>query len=208
VQVNNTLSFPFSCICQLEIRAQDNSWWVGTGWLIDDQTLITAGHNVFLRKRGGFAKQVNVYPGRNGNVIAHRFHAAKLDATADWKNQGSAAADYGFIRLNRRTTGLGSFGFGVLQNNEWNDKFLHVVGYPGSKSKTMWGHARKAKSVSASVIYYDTDTEGGQSGSPVFFMSQGLPVAVGIHNYGDYSANSATRITKAVFDQIQRWRSS
>jgi V8-like Glu-specific endopeptidase len=96
----------------------------------------------------------------------------------------------------------------VLQNNEWNDKFLHVVGYPGSKSKTMWGHARKAKSVSASVIYYDTDTEGGQSGSPVFFMSQGLPVAVGIHNYGDYSANSATRITKAVFDQIQRWRSS
>jgi glutamyl endopeptidase len=77
----------------------------------------------------------------------------------------------------------------------------------GQMKGTMWGHAKRVKKVMSKVIYYDTDTEGGQSGSPVFFMSQGLPVAVGIHNYGDSTGNSATRITKAVFDQIQRWRS-
>jgi V8-like Glu-specific endopeptidase len=215
VRIFNTLSFPFSCICHLLIKGPNNLWYGGTGWLVDDQTVITAGHNVFMHKEGGFAKEINVYPGRNGNVITHRFQAARWDATNEWKSQASEVGDYGFIRLNRRTTGLGYFGFGVLLENEW-DKCLHVVGYPGEiKGKkledemigTMWGHGRLAKKVTSRVIYYDTDTERGQSGSPVFFMSQGLPVAVGIHNYGNYSGNSATRITKAVFDQIQRWRS-
>jgi V8-like Glu-specific endopeptidase len=159
VRVYDTLNFPFSCICRLEIKARNNTWWVGTGWLVDDQTVITAGHNVFLHKEGGFASEINVYPGRNGNVITHRYRAARWDATSEWKSQASVVGDYGFIRLNGRTTGLGSFGFGVLLDNEW-DKFLHVVGYPGKMQGklrgempgTMWGHARRAKKVTNNVI--------------------------------------------------------
>jgi hypothetical protein len=76
-RVFNTLSFPFSCVCYLEIKGRNNLWYFDTGWLVDDQTVITAGHNVFMHKKGGSASQINIYPGRNQNVITHRFQGAR-----------------------------------------------------------------------------------------------------------------------------------
>ena len=89
------------------------------------------------------------------------------------------------------------------------NKHLNTAGYPGDKpSGTMWFNGRKAKAISDRVITYDIDTAGGQSGSAVWFKGlDNKRIVVGIHTNGASSGNSATRITKPVFDNIKKWRS-
>ncbi len=56
----------------------------------------------------------------------------------------------------------------------------------------------------------DIDTAGGQSGSAVYRIKDGKRFAVGIHAYGVGSGqfNSATRINRPVFDNLQTWRAA
>jgi V8-like Glu-specific endopeptidase len=70
--------------------------------------------------------------------------------------------------------------------------------------------ARRIASVGARKVFYDIDTAGGQSGSAVYRIKDGKRFAVGIHAYGVGSGqfNSATRINRPVFDNLQTWRAA
>jgi V8-like Glu-specific endopeptidase len=65
VQITNTTAYPWRTICSLIITARDGSRWIGTGWLVGPRTVITAGHCVYMHKRGGWARSIEVIPGRN-----------------------------------------------------------------------------------------------------------------------------------------------
>lgn len=208
VRVTNTLAYPFGCICHLVIRARNGNRYVGTGWLADEQTVVTAGHNVYMHLNGGWAASIDVYPGRNGNLRPYQARALRTWSTRGWTEQKSAPADYGAIRLDRKIEGVGTFGFGALTNEELKAGMFHIVGYPGDKPSEMWGHGRRLKSVRSDVLIYDIDTVEGNSGGPVFLVRNGDSIVVGIHNYGADSGNSATRITNDVYKKIQGWISA
>ena len=46
---------------------------------------------------------------------------------------------------------------------------------------------------------------GGQSGAPVYIMRAGQRYVVGIHNYGQATGNSATRVTEPVYQRLLAW---
>ena len=62
------------------------------------------------------------------------------------------------------------------------------------------------QSVGPRKVYYTADTFGGQSGSAVYRIDNGQRYAMGVHAYGG-SSNSATRITRGVYDNLMAWKS-
>lgn len=209
-RVTATNALPWKRICHLSIRAADGGRFLGTGFFVGPRTVATAGHCVFLHGRGGWASEIEVSPGRdaasrpNGMVRATAFRSVR-----GWVEGRKRDCDYGVIQLPRsfHAPAIGAFGFAALPDAQLRGVTLNTAGHPGDKpAGTMWYHGRQAKAVSARVITYDIDTAGGQSGSAVWLRRGDQRLVVGIHTNGSPGGNSATRITKPVFDNLVSWR--
>lgn len=218
VRINPTTAFPWRAICALKITAQNNSTWIGTGWLVGPRTVITAGHCVFMHDQGGWAKSIEVIPAQNGvNVKPYGTAVSNnLRSVTGWTQNKNRENDYGAIILpaNKRLGDVtGYFGYAVRDNAYLAASVMNLSGYPGDKPSPgspkgteQWFMSLKPKSISTRVITYDIDTMGGQSGAPVWLKVGESRVCVGIHTNGHSSGNSATRIVTEVFNNIQAWK--
>lgn len=152
VRITNTAAYPWRCVCSLLITARDNSRWIGTGWLCGPGTIITAGHVVYMHKHGGWARQIEVIPGKNGNArpfgsaIATHFRSVK-----GWTKKKRRSHDYAAIILpsnNKYGNRLGYFGFADFSITKLLGLKVNLSGYPGDKpAGTQWWHARRVKFV-------------------------------------------------------------
>ena len=212
-RINSTANYPWRVTCSLLITARDNSRWIGTAWFIGPNTLVTAGHVIFIHdpsrpERHGWVKRVYVMPGRNesdlpyGSTTSEVFHSV-----TGWTEHGLNEYDYGVIKI---SSGLGdvvgTFGFGVLSRSELLNSVGNLAGYPGDKpTGTLWYDNNRIASVTSRKVFYDIDTAGGQSGAAVYRIKSGKRTAFGIHAYGGAVNNSATRITTPVFQNLTNW---
>ncbi|MFV1998270.1 MAG: serine protease [Acidiferrobacterales bacterium] len=214
-RINNTTEYPWRCICSLIITAADDSRWIGTGWLVSPRVVMTAGHCVHIANNGGWAKRIEVIPGRNATERPYGSAVSSvLRSVRGWTNDQNRDFDYGAILLpenNAYGRTLGWFGYASREDDYFDSLDLNLSGYPGDKrgpeTGTQWFHSQEVRSVSDRQITYLIDTVGGQSGAPVWEMtSDGSRYGVGIHTWGqaDFS-NGATRITGGVFDNIVNW---
>ncbi|MDX1615165.1 MAG: serine protease [Candidatus Promineifilaceae bacterium] len=212
IQVTDiTRSYPWRCICSLLITAGDGSRWIGTGWLISPRTLITAGHCVYIHGHGGWARRVQVIPGRDaserpfGSCVATEFRSV-----TGWTEDRTREYDYAAIILPescRFGDDLGWFGYANYSDSRLQGKVANLSGYPGDKpSGTQWFHSRNVGRVTEATLLYDIDTAGGQSGAPVWFLKDGRRYAIGIHTNGAMTGNSATRINSQVFSNLSLWK--
>lgn len=209
-RVTNTTSFPYSAICYLETQWKDGTTTIGTAWMYWKDIAITAGHCVYSSDRGGWAQSVTIWPGRNGSTTPYGYAYAKVMHTSTaWTNSSNANYDYGLLELNRNIgTSTGYFGM-HWTSSSLNGKSITVAGYPGSSSKIrqLWKMNGKVASCNANKVYYSIDTEGGQSGSPVYWYNSTYGYqGIAIHAYGGSSNNSGTRITQSLFDFFTSFR--
>ena len=210
-KINATQKYPWRAICSLKIKAKDGTNWIGTGFLIGPRTVITAGHVVYMHKHGGWAKSIEVIPGRNGSSKPYgscktsHFHSVK-----GWTKKKKRINDYGAIILPKNCklgNKVGYFGYAKYSFFKLLGLKVNLSGYPGDKpSGTQWWHCRKIKLVTARTLVYNIDTAGGQSGSPVWKYKNGKRYVVGIHTNGSKFGNSATRITSAVYKNLKNWK--
>lgn len=210
-RITNTKVNPWKKICHLKIQTATGKFYLGTGFFIGPRTIVTAGHCVYIHSQGGWAKQITVTPGRNESQTPFKsYTATSFRSVKGWVKDKSRSYDYGVIILPQDAaipSEIGAFGFGSYPDQLLRKKKLNTAGYPGDKpSGTMWFHGRKAKAIDSRTITYDIDTAGGQSGSAVWILGDGKRIVVGIHTNGALSGNSATRITKPVFENLKRWR--
>jgi glutamyl endopeptidase len=193
-----------------------------TGWLIGNNTVVTAGHCVAT---GGSGK-VNspslyrFYAGQNGTSSPYGYCTVKgTYAPVGWVNQNKDDYDYGFLKLNC-TVGntVGTFGY-FYTTASLSGQTTVISGYPGDKPKTQWESVDEVRVNQSKRIFYKNDTIGGQSGSPVWSdRPPGAPnpqngvYAMGIHAYGTYNGapfnthNHATRIDQSVFNNFNTVR--
>jgi V8-like Glu-specific endopeptidase len=212
LRIEDTEDYPWRSICSLRITAGDGSPWIGTGWFIAPRTLITAGHCLYIHDRGGWVRSIEVIPGRDAAQMPYGSRrATRFRSTGGWVNGKKPQFDYGAILL---SSGQefdpypGNLLVGVLSDAELQGQRINVAGYPGDKpTGTMWWHNDRISRVEASTIGYVTDTAGGQSGAAAYLKRGEERTAVGIHNYGASTGNSATRITSAVNANFNLWKS-
>jgi len=202
---------PWRQICALRIRSQLNNLYVGTAWFIGPKTLATAGHCVFLQDDGGWAQSIDVIPAKFGTSAPFgKITSTRFSAVDGWTKQKSRDFDYGVIHLDSNAVGLqiGNFAVSTFMDAELNDVVLKVSGYPADREQAnfQYFHERPIKSVSNTRLFYDIDTFGGQSGSPIWEDTQenGV-VAIGIHTTGGITSNSGTRINDDVIDNLISW---
>lgn len=200
------------------------TWRIGngtagcTGWMIGDDTVMTAGHCVHPGDGTNFydVNSYTIYPGRDGGSAPYgSCGAVSLHTVNGWANNGSRKYDYGAIKLNC-TIGntVGWFGWWWTTNSLKHQPTI-IQGYPGDKpSATQWLSADKVRCEGTHNIYYKNDTAGGMSGSPIWNDGKfDGPYAIGIHAYGVFGTsgckskfNSGTRIRKAVSNNMKAWR--
>jgi V8-like Glu-specific endopeptidase len=170
---------------------------------------MTAGHCVYSKANGGWAKSIEVVPGMDGNSRPYGSQVGtSFRSVTGWTQDTKPEFDYGAIILPNCNLGntVGWFGFANLSTDSLKNLLVNTSGYPADKPfGTQWFNAGKISDVQDRKIYYMIDTIGGQSGSPVWRYLNGERHAVGVHAYGG-CPNSATRITKAVFDNMLAWR--
>ncbi|MFC7440188.1 trypsin-like serine peptidase [Laceyella putida] len=212
-QVTNTGEYPYRAIVYIEFEVDGNRASC-SGFLIDPDTVATAGHCVYDPERKRWAEKVKVYPGRNGSDAPYGY-AEEVDLyTVDgWKNQGDENFDYGAIKLNREIGNeVGWFGYRWQSNTLVGTK-ENISGYPGDKpTGTQWQHSDEIRQETATKLFYANDTYGGQSGSPVYngtdFPDCGI-CAIAIHAYGtgwDRPYNSGTRMNESIFNNLTNWK--
>src|SRR6266542_2412050 len=174
-QVTDTTAFPYRCICFLIITAADGTLWQGTGWFASPRLVVTAGHDVFSARQGGWAKQIEVFPACNGNdtpfgsSVSSDFRSVKGWVEAlDPDTPDAQASDYGAILL-PESSPVGYFGYASLSDTELQSMLVNVYGYPSDKpDRTLWGHYRLLSQLGPRQLFFKISTAAGQAGSPVF----------------------------------------
>jgi len=183
-------SFPFSCVGRLfvwrDAATPNYSWW-GTASLLHTRTIMTASHVVPLGSSNWKALFV---PGYYGSASIHGSWAASW--VTDFRGYSSHAQgdDMAVMRLHVPLgNSLGWLGFRTYSSNEQNVPKWTLPGYPWDKDAGTrpWLHSNfpiiDDDNDGAGVeLEYRADTEGGQSGAPVFDPSH---VVVGTHSGGE-----------------------
>jgi V8-like Glu-specific endopeptidase len=201
---------PWCHICALRIRSSSGTEYVGTGWLSGPSTVMTAGHCVYLHDDGGWPASIRVIPALNGTVEpVGDVTSSVFRATDGWVQDRDTGCDYGAIQLagSGMGTQAGWFDVGAANDDKLAAAIANISGYPYDldRATRQYFHARKIMSVGARRLFYDIDTFGGQSGSPIFINDDGRRIVVGVHTTGSGTSNSGTRITPDVLQNIVAW---
>lgn len=207
--VTATETLPWRCVCQLIIEGLHGVKILGTGWIGGPNTIFTAGHNLLDPSKGQKATKVWVFPGRAGTSAPYGYSLSTDFAVhPSWSTDMESKDDIGVIYV-KEPIGkkLGWFGFANYSDSKLAALIVNNAGYAVDKPfATMWSNSGRVSTVDAGTIDYLIDTEGGQSGSPIFIVDQeGKRTVVGIHAYGRCPSNYGVRITADVFRQLKQW---
>ncbi|NUP86854.1 MAG: serine protease [Burkholderiaceae bacterium] len=209
VPVPDTTTLPWRCVCQIVIDGLHAEQALGTGWLAGPRTVFTAGHNLYSHKLGRRARRVTVMPGRCGDVAPFDyFRSVRFEVHPQWLAHGDARFDLGVVWLDSDVGyDVGWFGFASRPDEALAELIVNTAGYPADKRiGTQWFNAGRISHIGTQSISYGLDTEGGQSGSPIYCVdAKEQRTVLAIHAYGGDAHNVGVRITDDVFDTLSDW---
>ncbi|OQX15514.1 MAG: hypothetical protein BWK73_06540 [Thiothrix lacustris] len=182
-----------------------------TGWLVSADTLVTAGHCVHgggTKNRWGTPSAFKIYPGFSDGYAPYGYcQPRELYSSYGWITNADGEADVGVIKLDCAIgKSIGYFSYFVAEQTD--NTAITINGYPGDKAdgNEQWGSTGVISRSTPTKVYYDNDTTGGMSGSPVWLQHNNTAWSLGIHTNGESllspGTNSGTRISQDVFDLI------
>lgn len=167
--VPDTTFFPHNAICHIEATGADGRTYLGTGTYVASDLILTAAH--VLRNK----TSLRIRPGRNGSSHVADFTASPADWTIHphW-NPDSAFSDHdlGVIRVTNPKPAGPDFDLHYLNVSQPSP--IIVCGYAAGTvdpfKQHLDGDMIRDLSTNMHVLRYNLQTEGGTSGSPVFYV--------------------------------------
>ncbi len=234
-QIHDTGADPFRMICALVVHWPHMPPTSGTGFLVGQRTVLTAGHCILPGPGFPDPAAIEVRPGRSGTRepfadTLGALAAERISLHTQWSARFDPRFDVGAIHLDKPAgETVGWFRVGVRDPQLLTRHWAHVTGYPGDKitqgageaggalyAAEQWHHATPIAQVHDGRVYYPADTFAGQSGAPVYILDQadGLATVIGVHAYGvgpnagafAMENNSAAWIDAAMLQVISDWR--
>lgn len=196
----NPAKYPYSAICYMEINGKCGHSWTGTGFMIDPDWMLTAGHCMVCTEHDQWADSMTLYFGyRSKSDYLYRYNGQwSAWANNDLFNTDSFGDnDYAYVKLYKNvgdTTGWFGMRYG-MSDAEYEAEWFNVAGYRNGKIKTSIGYAEP---YSTNRILHYADTEPGYSGCPVFDDAY-YAVAINTAHFLDNSANIGRRITTQLY---------
>lgn len=209
-RILDTQMAPWRMICAIRAR-WGSRLMIGTGCLIGEDTVLTAGHVVYAREFQQFAQHIEVIPGLNieRQRGEQRPYGAAVSravfAHDNWKSSFSPKFDVAVIKLDKSLgQATGWFGLASRNRDDLLETWAHVTGYPGEMKEErapgaladtapqiaaqLWHHAAPVDAIDNGRMFYKTDTTPGQSGAPIYVLPEAgnyaTPTVVGVHAYG------------------------
>lgn len=167
-----------------------------TGWIIRNGKIVTAGHCANSRAQ---VLEFNVPQSNFNGSIVHppvqdQFPVSQSSIVSPYTG-GNPDSDWAVFNTgtnNQGETPIQAQGssFNVIQSSPGSS--ITITGYgvdTGSDNQTQQTHTGPLDRTTNTRVYYQTDTEGGNSGSPIIDTNTGN--AVGVHAYGGCSTNGS-----------------
>ena len=201
IKVSNYTSTPYKQVVLINMTFSDGKTYIGSGTMVGDDTVLTAGHNVYS-KQNGWATKVTVYAGVNGQKYEiGKAQSKKLMALKPWTDSGNSEYDMAAIKLDS-SLGKKTGTLPVTSSMKVNDK-IETSGYPGDKGgNVQYKSAGVLKELTERHLRYEMDTNPGQSGSSVRNSENKV---IGVHTFGSSEYNGATRLNALNVDYIKHW---
>ncbi len=220
VRVGDTGAFPWAAIGRVTVTAETGVAR-GTGFLVGDRHLLTAGHVVHDAGFGGdgWADALVLAPGLDGAVAPFgRAEAVALRADPAWIAEADPGADWALVTLDRSLgAALGAFPLFAAEGvDHFDGAPVTLAGYPGDLGgDALYAAAGTVAEGTPDRLFYagTLDTAGGMSGAPLWqgFSGTGERVAIGVHAAGAVdpgapgARNAATRLTAERIALIEEW---
>ncbi len=206
-------STPYSAYLQVVAQFSDGAILQSSGVMVGPNDVLTAGNAIYSQAHGGWATNIQVTPGRYGNLKPFGVHSAnELSAPLAWQDSSDLSSDYGLIGLASDigyVTGWVEMGYaGTL--SELNNYSLSTLGYPTDLGgNTLYYSSGTVDQVVDNELYFtdDLDIMAGQNGSPVVFNSGGVDIVLGLAaQISDESEdNRVLALTSESAQVIQTW---
>lgn len=173
--------------------------YLGTGFIVDDNLILTAAHCMYNATYNYVATNVT-YTLYNANGTVNAIHnAASYHVPSNYINSVSGNWDYALIVVNEDLSDYRTIDLGIardkLKSNITSSIYLnyasklgiYVTGFALDNNSNITKYTGIGNLASPYLddksIFYNTDTDGGESGGPVYVKTaNGQIIAIGIHN--------------------------
>lgn len=169
--VNNTTTFPWSAIGQVQLGNGGSDVYVGTAVMIGRYLALTCGHVAADPALGAF-KQIKFFPGltRTSEPFGQAT-VVQVIPSPQWKADQDDGYDIAILVMDRPIGDeTGYFRIAVQPDTFFDNQPLETAGYPtdlgGADMYTVSGNSM---GMEGNVLFHDLDTEPGQSGSPMWY---------------------------------------
>ncbi len=215
--ITNQNVFPWRTIVKLYMSAPWGGTYSGSGAVIDNFHILTAGHCAYLRDgpNEGWATNIEVVAAMDtSDTPSDPYGSAwvtNMRSYTGWTVSGSAQHDWAVLTLDRN---IGSFTgwMGRMTAGSGSaiyDQLMNVAGYPGdfaSGNRLVWDD-NNGDGATTNNHFYWADTGPGESGGPVWRYESGSRYIMTTHAYGpgNPDANYGTRLNTDKYDRIFTW---
>lgn len=187
----------------------------GTGFLIDNYTVLTAAHVITSDYIDYPINKIIIEAGyKDEKATFGTANVIKTYVMPEWKNFRNYFFDMAILIIDKPLgKDLGKLN---IIDEVTLGEFISTTGYPGSnknnidkiKKGNQYYSSGKIVNITKNKIYYDSDTEPGQSGSPVFNINNDV---IAIHTRGfnendSYKYNSGIRLSSTNIETINEWK--
>ncbi|MGN1403294.1 MAG: trypsin-like serine peptidase [Ruminococcus sp.] len=184
----------------------------GTGFIVDDHTIVTAAHCVISNEKR-FSDDMTIDIVDSNNNVIKQVTPTAFHVPNDYRLGNPGNHDYAMIEVADDLSSYGYLSMGVVLDNYVDKAYsttVKVSGFP-QRDNEDWGQRYAGEgritSLTKDTLYYTVDTSGGDSGGPVyseFEASYGTEykIVIGIHDGATGEMGKTNLILQLVLRQI------